>query len=375
MKIITTFLLLSLLATYKPMQKKQFLLVGTYTSTGSKGIYVFMKDPATGRFTPADTMEGIPNPSFLTLSPDQQHVYAVSEFGKNSPGSAFAYAFDHQTGALTAINQQTGTGAGPCHISTDPGNRFVFTGNYNGGSLTVLPVQANGGIGAPIQQIYHQGSGPVESRQKTPHVHSVNFSPDGKQLFVPDLGTDKVMIYDFDPTRGMRPLQPAAQPFVSTEPGGGPRHLVFHPNGRYAYLVLEISGKTAAFSYANGRLTLLQTISGAPADYKGSNFGSADIHVSPDGKFLYMSSRGELNTLSIYRISEKDGTLTLIGHQPTLGKEPRNFLITPDGEYLLAANQKSNTIVIFKRDTKTGLLSATGEELSVPAPVCLKWVD
>ncbi|RPD40854.1 lactonase family protein [Chitinophaga barathri] len=357
------------------MQKKQFLLVGTYTSAGSKGIYVFQKDPATGRFIPTDTAEGIPNPSFLALSPDQQRVYAVSEFGKNSPGSAFAYNFNRSAGTLTEINQQTGTGTGPCHISTDAGNRFVFTGNYNGGSLTVMPVQADGALGTPVQQIVHQGSGPVESRQKAPHVHSVNFSPDGKQLFVPDLGTDKVMIYDFEPSRKMRPLQPAAQPFISVEPGGGPRHFVFHPNGRYAYLVLELSGKTAAFSYDNGRLTHLQTISGAPADYKGSDFGSADIHVSPDGKFLYMSTRGDLNNLSIYKISEKDGTLSLAGHQPTLGIGPRNFLITPDGEYLLAANQKSNTIVFFKRDTKTGLLSPTGEELSVPTPVCLKWVE
>ncbi|MBO9150963.1 lactonase family protein [Chitinophaga sp. GCM10012297] len=356
------------------MQKNQFLIVGTYTNAGSKGIYVFRKDAVTGRFIPTDTAGGVPNPSFLTLSPDKQFLYAVSEFSKDSTGSAFSYAFDRNAGTLQLINHQL-TGAGPCHISTDAANRFVFTGNYNGGSLTVLPVQADGSLAAAVQQIVHQGSGPVASRQKTPHVHSANFSPDGKQLLVPDLGTDKVMIYDFEPSRKMRPLQPAAQPFASVEPGGGPRHLVFHPNGRYAYLVLEISGKTAAFSYANGHLALLQTISGAPADYKGSSFGSADIHVSPDGKFLYMSSRGDLSNLSIYRISEKDGTLFLIGHQPTLGKEPRNFLITPDGQYLLAANQKSNTIVVFKRDLNTGLLTATGEELAVPTPVCLKWVE
>lgn len=374
MKIITAFLLLTLFVTPKPMQQPKFLIVGTYTNAGSKGIYVFRKDDATGRFVPTDTAEGIPNPSFLTLSPDKRFVYAVSEFSKDSTGSVFAYAFDRQAGTLRLINHQL-TGAGPCHISTDPANRFVFTGNYNGGSLNALPVQADGSLAASIQQIVHHGSGPVASRQKTPHVHSVNFSPDGKQLLVPDLGTDKVMIYDFEPSRKMRPLQPAAQPFATAEPGGGPRHLVFHPNGRYVYLVLEISGKTAVFSYANGHLTPLQTIAGAPADYKGTNFGSADIHVSPDGKFLYMSTRGDLNNLTIYRISEKDGTLSLAGHQSTLGAGPRNFLITPDGQYLLAANQKSNTIVIFKRDINTGLLSATGEELAVPAPVCLRWVE
>ncbi|MGN6509565.1 MAG: lactonase family protein [Chitinophaga sp.] len=374
MKILTSILLLTIFATYKPMQKNQFLIVGTYTNAGSKGIYVFRKDPATGRFIQAHIAEGIPNPSFLTLSPDKRFLYAASEFAKDSPGSVYAYSFDRNTGALALINHQP-TGAGPCHVSTDAGNRFVFTGNYNGGSLSALPVHENGQLSAAVQQIVHQGSGPVASRQKTPHVHSVNFSPDGKQLLVPDLGTDKIMIYDFEPSRKMRPLQPAAQPFVSATPGGGPRHLVFHPNGHYAYLVLEISGQTEVFSYDNGRLTHLQTISGAPADYKGSSFGSADIHLSPDGKFLYMSNRGDLNNLSIYRISEKDGTLTLIGHQPTLGLEPRNFLITPDGEFLLAANQKSNTVVVFKRDANTGLLSPTGEELSVPTPVCLQWVE
>ncbi len=351
---------------------QQFLFVGTYTSGESEGIYVYRFDPATGLLTHASTAKGLSNPSFLTVAPDKKHLYAVSEFGKDRTGSVYAFSFNAADGRLTLLNQQDGVGSGPCHISIDRAGKFAITGNYAGGSISVMPIQADGSTGAAAQTIIHTGSSIVASRQQAPHVHSINFSPDGKQVLVPDLGMDKIMVYDFRASHPIAPLRPAAIPSVSIEPGGGPRHLAFHPNGRYAYVVHELSGKVTAFLYENGTLEPLQTISGAPADYTGSNFSSADIHVSPDGKHLYMSNRGDLNNISIFTIDAPTGKLTLTGHQPSGGKHPRNFMIHPSGKYVLAANQNGHNIVVFARNEATGLLTPTGQEIRVPSPVCLQ---
>lgn len=367
------FLLIPLFANiHPPMQKTQFLFVGTYTSGESKGIYVYKKDPATGQFHHVSTAEGLSNPSFLVVAPDQKHVYAVSESGKNRTGSVYAFSFDAASGRLTLLNQQDGVGNGPCHINMDKAGKFAITGNYAGGSISVMPVRTDGTVSTASQTLVHNGSSIVASRQKAPHVHSINFSPDGKQVFVPDLGIDKIMVYDFNTAHAIAPLRAAATPSVNVEPGGGPRHLTFSPNGQFAYVVHEISGKVTAFRYENGTLRPLQTISAAPADYTGSNFSSADIHVSPDGKHLYMSNRGDLNNISIFSIHPETGMLQLLGHQASGGQHPRNFMIDPSGNFLLAANQNGNNIVIFKRDAATGLLSPTGQEIQVPNPVCLK---
>jgi 6-phosphogluconolactonase len=372
MKLLSILFLIPFLANIQPMQKKQFLFVGTYTSGESEGIYVYEFNPATGQFNHVSTAKGLSNPSFLTVAPDKKHLYAVSEFGKDRAGSVYAFSFNPAAGQLSLLNQQDGVGNGPCHISMDPAGKFAITGNYAGGSISVMPVRADGSVGPAAQTILHAGSSIVESRQKGPHVHSINFSPDGKQVFVPDLGTDKIMVYDFSEGHAIAPLRPASTPFVSVEPGGGPRHFTFSPNGQFAYVVHEISGKVTAFRYKNGTLLPLQTISGAPADYEGTVFSSADIHVSPDGRHLYMSNRGELNNISIFSINAQTGQLTLTGHQPSGGRHPRNFMIDPSGQYLLAANQNGNNIVVFRRDAATGLLTPTGQEIKVPNPVCLK---
>lgn len=375
MKLLSIFFLIPFFANlHRPMQQpaSQFLFVGTYTSGESEGIYVYKFDPATGLFTHVSTAKGLSNPSFLTIAPDKKHVYAVSEFGKDRTGSVYAFSFDAASGQLQLLDQQDGVGSGPCHINMDKAGKFAITGNYAGGSVSVMPIQADGTVGATAQTIIHTGSSIVASRQQAPHVHSINFSPDGKQVFVPDLGIDKIMVYDFLASHPIAPLRPAAVPSVSIEPGGGPRHFTFHPNGRHAYVVHEISGKVTAFRYGNGALEPVQTISGAPADYKGTVFSSADIHVSPDGKHLYMSNRGELNNISIFTIDAATGKLALTGHQPSGGKHPRNFLIHPSGKYLLAANQNGHNIVVFSRDAATGLLTPTGQEIKVPSPVCLK---
>jgi 6-phosphogluconolactonase len=234
----------------------------------------------------------------------------------------------------------------------------------------VLPVKTDGSVGAPVTTIQHEGSGVNKERQSQPHVHCTVLSNDNKFLFVPDLGIDKVMIYAFDVATGK--LTPAKQPFAKSLDGSGPRHFIFHPNNKYAYLIEELSGTVETFQYNNGSLKNIQRISTMPAG-DTSFAGSADIHISPDGKFLYASNRSNSNTIAIYKVGQ-DGKLALVGHQSTLGKTPRNFNFDPTGNFLLVANQGTDDIVIFKRNKTTGLLTDTGKRIEVGKPVCLKWI-
>jgi 6-phosphogluconolactonase len=345
----------------------QYVLVGTYTSGKSEGIYLYKFNTTSGEVSLVSTAKA-DNPSFLAVSPDEKYVYAVNENG-NDKGSIAAYSFDKKSGVLTFLNKQSSGGDHPCYVNIDKKGKWVVCANYTGGSLAVLPVGSNGSLLPPLQVIKHEGHSVNQQRQEKPHVHSTIFSPDYKFLFVCDLGMDKIMIYSFDDNTGK--LNPANPPFEAISPGSGPRHFTFHPSGKYAYLVEELSGNVAVFNYDEGKLRNIQTISAIPADYKGS-VGSADIHLSPDGKFLYASNRGESNTIAIFSVGA-DGKLQLLGHQSTLGKTPRNFSIDPSGNFLLVANQNSDNIVIYRIDKKTGLLNPLEKQISVPSPVCVKW--
>ena len=349
----------------------QYLITGTYTGGKSEGIYVFEFNSNNGSYREVSHIKSS-NPSFLAVSPDEKFVYAVNENGNNdNGGEVSAFSFDKKTGRLTAINKQLSGGDAPCYIQTDKTGRWVVAGNYSSGTLSVLPVSASGELGNATTTIQHKGSGVNKERQEKPHVHCTIFSQDDKWLFVPDLGIDKVMIYAFDSKTGK--LKPAPQPYVKIKDGGGPRHLTFHPNNQYAYLMEEMGGAVDVFQYSNGKLKPIQHIASVQTNDTGF-IGSADIHVSADGKFLYASNRGGVNTIAIYKIGQPNGTLTLIGHQPSLGEIPRTFTIDPSGNYLLAANQESDNIVIFKRNAATGLLTDTGTRIEVGKPVCLKWI-
>ncbi len=352
--------------------QQHYLLTGTYTSGKSEGIYVFRFNSNDGSAKEVSHVQ-ISNPSFIAVSPDEQYVYAVQEDAakEGKAGTIAAYSFNKQTGILTYIDQQPSGGDHPCYVSVDKTGKWVVAGNYSSGSLSVLPVQANGGLGAATTIIQHEGSGPDKARQNSPHVHCTLFSADNHFLFVPDLGIDKIMIYAFDAATGK--LTPAKQPFAKSTGGAGPRHLAFHPSDKYAYLMEELSGTVVVFNYANGKLKALQRISSMPLG-DSSSAGSADIHVSPDGKFLYASNRANANTIVIFSISQKTGKLLPAGHQSTLGKTPRNFNFDPSGNFLLVANQNSDEIVVFKRDIKTGLLTDTQKRIAAGKPVCLKWI-
>ena len=236
----------------------------------------------------------------------------------------------------------------------------------------MLPVTENGAVGAAVSIRQHTGRGTDPKRQEKPHVHSSIFSPDYRYLLVSDLGLDKVMVYKFHKRNGNLELAPV--PFFKVKDGDGPRHLSFHPSGKYVYLLTEMGGNIVACRYHKGKLEEFQTISSYAANYDGRR-GAADIHVSPDGRFLYTSNRMEANSIGIFSIDPETGKLASAGFQSTMGKTPRNFNFDPTGNFLLVANQDSNDIVIFKRDKKTGLLTDTGKRIEVSRPVCIKWIS
>jgi 6-phosphogluconolactonase len=354
-------------------QNQNYLLVGTYTSGKSEGIYVYKFNTTTGDFSLVSTAKSS-NPSFLAVSPNKKFVYAVNENSDSTKftmgGKVSAFSFNNVDGKLTELNEMTSGGKHPCYVAVDKTGQWLFAGNYTSGSIGLLHVNKDGSLDSVRDVIQHSGNGPNKERQLGPHVHSTNLSADNKFLYVPDLGIDKVMIYSFNNKTGaLKPGTPA-----SSLPGSGPRHFDFSLNKKYAYLMEELSGTVVSYKIkSDGSLELNQRIIAHPADFKGV-VGSADIHVSPDGKFLYCSNRGDENTITIFSINTANGKLKLVGYQSTLGKTPRNFNFDPSGNFLLVANQNTDDIFIFKIDKKTGLLKDTGKKIAVPNPVCIKWI-
>jgi 6-phosphogluconolactonase len=354
--------------------QQYYLFVGTYTEGGfkngdSKGIYVYKFDGATGDMTPVST-QAADNPSYLAVAPGGKFLYSVNETDGAKPGSVSAFSFDKKTGQLKLINQQASGGDDPCYVAVDAHRKWALVANYNGGNFSALPIAADGSLGARTQTIQHTGSGANKARQEKAHVHSTILSPDEKYLLVCDLGLDKISVERFNYLAAKQPLTPAADSIVVVEPGAGPRHTSFYTGKPYVYCVNELKGTVDAFHYSGGRLHQFQSISSHPAGFTG-NIGSADIHISPNGKFLYASNRGDANSIAVYSIDPATGKLTLKGFQAT-GKGPRNFMIDPSGRWLLVAAQNGKNVVVFRIDAKTGLLTDSGKKIELPAPVCLK---
>ena len=354
-----------------PVRNENYLIVGTYDSVKSEGIYVYKFNSSDASYKEVSHFK-TSNPSFVTVSPNGKFVYAVNENAKDGNGGEVSvFAFNKETGILSFINKQFSGGDHPCYVEIDKTGKWVIVANYSSGSLAVLPVNRDGSLGTASTIITDHGSGKIAERQNGPHVHCTKLSDDNRWLFVPDLGIDKVMIYAFDAATGK--LTPAKKPFTASPPGSGPRHFIFSPNNKYAYLVEELSGTVETYAYNNGSLKQVQRISTLPKN--DTVFaGSADIHISGDGKFLYASNRGGSNTIAIFKINPGNGTLSAIGHQSTLGMAPRNFNFDPTENFLLVGNQNSDEIVIFKRNKQTGLLTDTGKRINVGKPVCLKWI-
>jgi 6-phosphogluconolactonase len=347
---------------------------GTYTGKESKGIYACELDLASGKTTEPRLAATTTNPSFLAIHPNRKFLYAVGEVGEfngQKTGMVTAFAIDAATGDLKQLNAQSTKGAGPCHVVVNPAGTHVFVANYGGGSCAALPIKDDGSLGEATGFVQHKGASVSKSRQEAPHAHSINLDPSGIFAFCADLGLDQVLIYKFDQARGT--LTPNDPPAGLVAPGSGPRHFAFHPTGRFAYVINEMTCTVTAFSYdpAAGRLTEIQTIPTVPSVEKG--YSTAEVQVHPSGRFLYGSNRGH-DTLAIFSIDQATGKLTLVGHQSTGGKTPRNFGIDPTGQYVLAANQGSGTVLVFRVDQATGKLTQVGEPLRVPTPVCVKFV-
>ena len=351
------------------------LYVGTYTSGKSEGIYLYRMNLSTGELRRFSTVRGIANPSFLAIDPQRRHLYAVNEvsdFKQKPAGAVSAFSINQQTGDLTFINQQSSLGGAPCHLTVDRTGKYVLLANYEGGNVAVLPVQRDGSLGAATDMVQHQGASVNVKRQQGPHAHCIMLDRANRYAFAVDLGIDKIMVYRFDAVSGK--LTPNQAPWVSLKPGAGPRHFVFHPNDRFAYVINELDSTITAFTYtsARGALRAVQTISTLPSDFSGAN-DCADVQVSPSGKFLYGSNRGH-DSIVVFAIDDRTGKLQYVQHEPTRGKTPRNFAIDPTERYLLVANQDSDTIHTFRIDPVQGKLTPTGLMAEVPSPVCLKLI-
>lgn len=370
-KILLTIATAAMLLACAPQQENNNLrmVVGTYTNSGSTGLYSFDFNQDTGEFALLDSCRTA-NPSYLTFSADGNIIYAVSELDEGD-GAAAAIRFDKTSGAFSLINKQATDGASPCYISTN--GKMVFTANYNGGSLSVFPLADDGSL-KPVQMVFEGSTGgPDAERQEAPHVHCVELSRDGKHLYASDFSADRILCFDVvDDGSNIVPALDAngEQRIAKVVPDYGPRHIVFDAQGTHAYVIGELSGFITVFDVAeDGVLTSKQTIDADPFDGRGSS----DIHLSPDGRYLYASNRLKGDGISIFKVDGHSGELSAAGYCHT-GIHPRHFNITPNGKFLLCACRDTNEIEIYSIDADNGQLTATGKTISLKKPVCVQFV-
>lgn len=365
MKKIGLLLFAIFFATAMNAQDKIYnLIIGTYTnSCESKGIYVYDFSSDSGDFSLKANTENVINPSYLTVSQGNDFVYSVNENGKESNVSSFK--FDSKSGKLSFLNKEETNGADPCYIINDDKN--VISANYSGGNITVFGKNADGSLSKAKQIIQHSGKSVNEKRQESAHVHMTYFSPDKKFVLVNDLGMDKILVYKYDKNAPKDIL--TLKETIDTKKGSGPRHLIFSNDGKFVYVLHELDGSLTTYKYKNGSLKLLQETTIVAKDFHDET-SAADMHITPDGRFLYATNRGEANTINTFAISKK-GTLDLVNQVETKGKGPRNFVIDPNGNFLLVGHQYTNEVVIFRIDRHTGKLSDTGKRIELCSPVCL----
>lgn|SRR5882724_1843371 len=338
---------------------------GTYTGAKSKGIYVSKFDPATGKLSAPELAAEMRNPTFLAVHPGGHFLYSVNEV---NGGTVNAFALDSKTGKLTPLNQKSSGGSGPCHLAVDASGKCLLVANYNSGSIAALPIQGDGSLGEVAAMIQHTGSSINLQRQAGPHAHFICPSPDSRFAFVCDLGLDKVLSYRLDAAAAK--LSPGDPPFTTIEPGAGPRHMTFSPDGKFVYVISEMASTISVFGYnaTNAAMTKVQTISTLPKNFAG-NSTAAEITMQPSGKFIYASNRGD-DSIVLFAANRKSGQLTFVERQSTQGRTPRHFAIDPSGHWLFAENQNSDSVVVFAIDTDTGKLKPTGQLVSIGSPVC-----
>jgi len=358
-------LLLFFLMSLTAAATEHLIYLGTYTRSTSKGIHAVRLDARTGALGQTTLAAATANPSFLALSPDGSHLYAVSE----SSTMAVPFAIDPATGGLTPLQSQDAGGKAPCHLVVDHTERTLVLAHYHSGIVAALPIRADGTLDAPATVIQHAGRSVHPTRQEAPHVHSVTLSPDNRYVIVCDLGLDRVFTYALDPATAK--LTPAAIPFVATAPGAGPRHAAFSADGRHVLVINELDSTLVSYRYdaATGALTPADLQSTLPAGWTGEST-TAEVRIHPNGRFVYGSNRGH-DSIASFAFDAATGRLTPRGHTPTGGKNPRNFALSPDGSWLVAANQNSDNLRVFRVDAVSGALTALPGEATVPMPVCV----
>jgi 6-phosphogluconolactonase len=345
------------------------VFAGTYTRNGSKGIYSFRFQPTNGKLTPLGVAAETPSPSFLIESANHRFLYAVNESRDNTVS---AFEIDAKTGKLTFLNKVPSGGDGPCHLALDKTGKWLGVANYGSGHMALMPVGADGKLAEAVKIERNEASN-ATPRQKGPHAHEVVFSPDNKFLLYADLGADKIFVYKFDAAKGTLTANEPA--FGKVPAGAGVRHFAFHPNGKIVYAINEIGSTITAFHYdpAKGTLDDFQTLSTLPEGFKG-NSSTAEIQVNKAGTVVYGSNRGH-DSIAVFNVDPQKFTLTAVAHTPTLGKTPRAFTLDPTGGWLLAANQDSSDIAIFKVHKATGQLVPSGELVKdAPLPVSIVFV-
>ncbi len=338
--------------------------IGTYTKGESEGIYSFTLDTDKAKMMDIKLAAKAENPTYVTVSKSAPELYAVVKSG--AQGGLAAYSIK-ENGGLSLASIQLTDGTSPCHVSIDSKNTFAAAAYYHRGTVE-LYTSEEGNLKPLLHSVQHEGNGPNEERQEKPHVHYSGFSPDERFLFAVDLGTDHIITYAFDEGRLIEKTR------LSVRPGSGPRHLVFHPNGCRAYVMTELSNEVISLDYdaETGCFTERQYISALPADFHGHSQGSA-IHLSSDGRFVYAGNRGH-DSIAVFA-AEEDGSLVLVEHVPTGGSWPRDFSLDPSERFLVAANQESHNLVLFARDAESGKLNRLSSEVSVPYPVCIKFMS
>lgn len=366
---------------------KPLVYVGTYSEpilfgTGQvlqgkgKGIYLFRFDAEKGALEPLAVKEGVRNSSYLAFDPARRFLYCVNEFKEyegRASGAVSAFRIDPETGALSYLNTRASHGTDPCHLIVDKTSKCVLVANFASGSVSVLPIAADGSLEEASCVIQHQGTSVDPKRQAGPHAHAVELSADNRFAFVPELGADEVRIYALDAEKGRLTPNPN-QAFVKVAPGAGPRQLVMHPDGRLAFLINELNSTMTSYRYnaEKGTLTEIQTLPTLPPDFKGHST-CAEVQIHPSGRFLYGSNRGH-DSLVIYAVDPESGRLSVVGHESTRGKIPRNFEVHPSGRFLAAANQDSDNVVMFRIDPATGRLTPSGNVVSAGTPICVRFL-
>jgi len=350
----------------------QLFLVGTYTSEDSHGVNLVSFNPQGEAFQIATVNGKIKNPSFVIANKSNTLAFAVQESEGDRGGEVTSFKIDKDSRKLTKINSVKTEGDGPCYLTLAPDEQFILVGNYGGGNLSVIPVNTDGEMSEAVQTKEHTGSSVNKERQEAPHVHSVVFHPNKNQVFVADLGIDQVNIYDFKPEEST-PLLPSATPNIKVAPGSGPRHLVFSENGDHLYLVHEMKGEVGFYKLKDAEYHHVATYPMAEEGFDGDQ-GGAEIRISSDSKFIYASNRGDAHQITVYKIADSSGELSPIQRISSGGKTPRNFVLTPNEDYLISANQGSDNLVLYKRDSATGKLEKTDHEIEIHKPVYLHFL-